>query len=628
MAWLLRFDFWIPRELSALFLRGLFVVLATKGMIFCVLQPRLDPRSRFFGFSDAVGLLRQNLLASTVACAVVYCVIGREFPRSVLCLDFLVCLLASGGAQFALRWAEETIKTRQSSSCGKGLLIYGAGVAGIALAREIRGNPALGYRALGFIDDNPSKHSTKVLGLPVLGCGQDLPNIVRQHKQRNTPVAEIAVAMPSATGRQIRAAVERGRFTGATCRIVPGLGELISGRLPAGTMREVSVTDLLGRERVELDQHDVRKSVTGRTILVTGAAGSIGSELCNQLAKLEPKLLIALDQAESAMFHLEAGLSESYPNLQLVTEIADIRDLHRMEDIVEHYAPDSVYHAAAYKHVPMMERNVCEAVQNNVIGTWNMVQAAWRMHVSQFVLVSSDKAVNPTSVMGLTKRVAELIVSARRSSVGAASTTRFVSVRFGNVLISNGSVVPTFEKQIARGGPVTVTHPDMRRYFMTVQEAVQLVLQSSTMGKDSEIFVLDMGVPIRILDLARKMIRLAGLRPGEDIEIKFTGLRPGEKMFEELNLDYESHQPTGHERIRVFRGRTVAFADLAPWIAQLQHLVWRRDPELVLAHLAALVPEYQSQVRGSELGADAVRVERRASTLPPPEVMSGKNATA
>jgi len=404
------------------------------------------------------------------------------------------------------------------------------------------------------------------------------------------------VAMPSAIGRQIRQAVAKGRAAGVPSRIVPGLGELISGKLAVGMMREISVTDLLGREPVELDLEVVRRAVVGRSILVTGAAGSIGSELCNQLAEFEPLRLIALDQAESELFRLEADLRGKHPSLNLVIEVGDIRDRVQVEQAIRNHGVNSIFHAAAYKHVPLMERQVCEAVRNNVLGTWNLAQAAWRANVSNFLLISTDKAVKPSSVMGLTKRIAELIVSAQRSVLASGQQTKFVCVRFGNVLVSNGSVVPIFQKQIAAGGPVTVTSPEMRRYFMTVQEAVQLVLQASTMGMGREIFVLDMGQPVKIVDLARKMITLAGFVPEEDIEIRFTGARPGEKIFEEISLDSEDIVPTDHPKIRIFQGRQLTFQELAPWISELQHLLRRRDSAALIEHLAILVPEYQPGV--------------------------------
>jgi FlaA1/EpsC-like NDP-sugar epimerase len=324
---------------------------------------------------------------------------------------------------------------------------------------------------------------------------------------------------------------------------------------------------------------------------VTGSAGSIGSELCRQIAEFKPLRLIALDQAESDLFKIEHELRSKFPSLSLISEIADIRDPQRMDDIMQAHGVDSVFHAAAYKHVPMMEIQPLEAVKNNVVGTWNVAQAAWRNGVSEFLLISSDKAVNPTNVMGATKRVAELLISSMCTNGGRG--TQFVSVRFGNVLGSNGSVVPLFRQQIAAGGPITVTHPEVRRYFMTIREAVQLVLQASTMGRGNETFVLDMGQPVRILDLAKNMIRLAGLLPERDIEIRFVGLRPGEKLYEELISEGEDILPTHHEKIRILQGLTCDAARIETWLQELQTILHKRDETAVVTHLKQLVPEYQ-----------------------------------
>jgi FlaA1/EpsC-like NDP-sugar epimerase len=617
LAWLLRFEFSIPASEMPVFREGLAIVLAAKVLVFYIFGVHRNRWSRYVAFSDLLSLLEANLVASVVTGLAFYFILASQMPRSIYALDFLICTFATGGVRFAVRLLHEMRGGLNASDDAKGLLIYGAGVAGLSLAREIRSNPSLGYRVLGFLDDDPRKRGAQLLGLPVLGSGDDAVAVVEAYRERRVPVGEIAVAMPSAPGKQIRAAVEKGRAAHVPCRIVPSLGELISGKLSVRNMREISVTDLLGRDPVQLDVENVRRAVAGRVVMVTGAAGSIGSELCSQLAQFEPRTLVALDQAETEMFRLEADLRGRYPGLTLVPEIGDIRDPRRMEELIEQHGVESIFHAAAYKHVPIMERHVCEAVRNNVIGTWNLVQVAWRMNVSRFLLISSDKAVNPSSVMGLTKRIAELIVSAARPPVGRGPATQFVCVRFGNVLVSNGSVVPTFHKQIAAGGPVTVTHPDMTRYFMTVQEAVQLVLQASTMGKGSEIFVLDMGTPMRIVELARKMITLAGMVPDEDIDIRFTGLRPGEKMFEELRLDAENLLSTTHEKIRIFQGQRLALDELLSWIAELEHLLWRRDPDAVIAHLKMLVPEYRPYVAeapaAKQPGKAAARVAAAAS---------------
>jgi FlaA1/EpsC-like NDP-sugar epimerase len=594
LAWLLRFDFAIPAREMPVFRHTFLIAEVAKVFAFVVLGGHLQRWWRHLGLGDMMVVFRNNLIASTLAAVSIFMAVGWEFPRSVYLIDLLLCFLLTGGLLFTTRiYSEVSYNFLRQKPGGKGLLIYGAGVAGIALARELRGNPNLGYRVLGFLDDDPRKQGTRVLGFPVLGTGHQTGWFVERSKNEGPEVEEIVVAMPSATGAQIRAAVARGKAAGVACRVVPGLGELISGRLSVDRMREVSVTDILGRDPVELDLESVRRTIEGCPVLVTGAAGSIGSELCRQIAAFEPSKLIAFDQAETELFHLEAALRHEYPHLNLVAEVGDIRDPQQVEHAIRAHAVQSIYHAAAYKHVPMMERQICEAVRNNVLGTWNLVQAAWRANVSNFLLISTDKAVNPTSIMGLTKRVAELLVSVERSEIGRGPGTHCVAVRFGNVLVSNGSVVPTFQKQIAAGGPVTVTHPDMQRYFMTVREAAQLVLQASTMGQGSEIYVLDMGTPVKIVDLARRMIELAGFVPDEDIEIRYTGLRPGEKMFEELALIGEDILETSHPKIRIFQGLQLTLQEISPWVAELQHLVWKRDAERLIAHMRLLVPEYR-----------------------------------
>lgn len=611
LAWLLRFEFRIPVQERTQFWQGLMAAWLVKGLVFLLFRLRLDQWCRYVCFTDLVYLLKANVAASVAASLAWFALLGPAFPRSIYVLDFLLCVSLSGGVRFLARLFAEAGAARRSRP-GKGLLIYGAGVAGMALAREVRGNKSLGYELLGFLDDDPRKLGARLMGSPVLGSGNEAGKIVAKLSGRGTPVEEIVVAMPSATAAQIREAVGRGQAAGVRCRIVPGLGDLISGKLPISELREISVTELLEREPVEMDSENVRRAVAGHSVLVTGAAGSIGSELCHQLARLEPRRLVAFDQAENELFRLEGELRGRYPELKLAIEVGDIRDAARLEQVFSEHDVNAVFHAAAYKHVPLMERQIGEAVRNNVLGTWNLIQTAWRSQVARFVMISTDKAVNPSSVMGLTKRVAELIVTATRPPLGSAPTTRCVCVRFGNVLVSNGSVVPIFQRQIARGGPITVTHPEMRRYFMTVQEAVQLVLQASTMGQDSEIFVLDMGQPVRIVDLARKMITLAGLRPGQDIEIRFVGVRPGEKLFEELSLEAENLLATSHPKIRVFQGRRIAFESLVPWMAELQYLLWRGDAAALLEHLRQLVPEY----RPCAVAAGAEAEGRREAAAP------------
>jgi FlaA1/EpsC-like NDP-sugar epimerase len=544
---------------------------------------------RYAGLTDIARIGIVNALASGTSAAALFLCFGSAFPRSVYVIDLLVCFLLTTGSRFCVRLYNETLRCEVVANA-KGILIYGAGAAGRGLLRETQVNPSLGFQVLGFIDDNPLLRSTSIMGVSVLGTGRDIGNIVERYAKRNPAIEEVVIAMPSSTGRQMREAHANCRAGGVTCRTIPGIGDLLTGNYLSAQIRSISVDDLLGREQIRLEENRIHESIVSHSILITGAAGSIGSELCRQTACFSPRRLVILDQAESELFKVDQELRQKHPNLEIVPVVADIRDIRSVEEVMRTYSISSIYHAAAYKHVPMMEAHVFEAVRNNVIGTWNLVRAAQKCHASSLLMISSDKAVNPTSVMGVTKRIAELIVSAACN--GPSNGTKFVSVRFGNVLGSNGSVVPIFQAQIAAGGPVTVTDPEMRRYFMSIREAVQLVLQASTMGKGSEIFVFDMGEPVRILDLAHNMIHLAGLTPNEDIEVRITGLRPGEKLFEEIALEGEDMMPTYHEKIRIFKGAAMPPQVLSVWLDQLQLLMARRDVPQILSHLTDLVPEY------------------------------------
>jgi FlaA1/EpsC-like NDP-sugar epimerase len=504
----------------------------------------------------------------------------------------LICFLLTGAARFAPQIYSEAIGNGYSTASGKGILIYGAGVAGTMLVREIRNNPRLGYNLLGFLDDDLSKRDATLMGVPVLGTGRDAAQIVELFGKGPSRVQEIVIAIPSVNASQMQEVLANCRAAGVSCKSIPSHSELISGKLRNTQTEVLSPDDLLGREPVQLNEDRIRPYVTGRCVLVTGAAGSIGSELCRQIARFGPAKLIAFDQAESELFKLDLEVRKNFPSLDLRIEVGDIRDLQRLRNLIGREAVSSLFHAAAYKHVPMMEAHVLEAVKNNIVETWNVVRAASENRVSDFLMISSDKAVRPTNVMGVTKRIAELIVSAI-SPDGSDRGTKFVSVRFGNVLGSNGSVVPIFQAQIAAGGPITVTHPEVRRYFMTIREAVQLILQASTMSNGGEIFVLDMGEPVRIADLARNMIELSGFVPGQDIEIRYVGLRPGGKLFEELITEGENILPTYHEKIKVFQGPPLTRDAIQAWIERLSCLIEQADEIGVIEHMKALVPEYQ-----------------------------------
>jgi FlaA1/EpsC-like NDP-sugar epimerase len=496
-------------------------------------------------------------------------------------VDFLVCSITTAGVRLAVRIVSEFSRIVPRSE-EKRTLIYGAGDAGTSLLREIRQNPAMAYDVAGFIDDDPVKTGATIYRTKVLGTGEALPSLVKVYG-----IDMVLIALPSATGREMTAILKHCQEAGVAYKTVPSFAEILETGSLASGIRDVNVEDLLGRNPVYLDESGIRGKIENKVVAVTGAAGSIGSELCRQIARFQPAAIVAYDCAETALFYIDREMSESFPGLKFRPEIGDIRNLQRLNEVFAKYRPSILYHAAAYKHVPMMEAHVFEAVENNVIGTWNVAIAAAENGIADFVMISSDKAVRPTSVMGVTKRVAELLIHALQNG-----RTKYVSVRFGNVLGSNGSVIPLFKQQIAARKPVTVTHPDMRRYFMTIPEAAQLVIQASTMGNGGEIFVLDMGQPVRILDLANNLILLSGLRPGEDVKIVFTGIRPGEKLYEELAHLDEEMQPTFHQKIKNFATHSLPAHGALERIEKLRSLCTERKLSDIVLELKDLVIDY------------------------------------
>ncbi len=579
-AFLLRFDFSIPRGYIPVLTSAVLAWIPIKLIAFKALA--LDRRwARYVSLSDLVRLAASNLAASTMA-AVLLWLLNAGVPRSVYVIDFLVCVMFTAGSRIVIRVLGEHFRAGEGGADGKQTLIYGAGSAGAALLQDLQRTPAVTYKVRGFIDDNPMKTGFVLHGVRVLGTGADLATMVARHN-----IEQVLIAIPSASGPVMKRILEQCLAAGVPHKTVPGLAEIIDGGGLARQIRDVAVEDLLGRVPVSLEHGRISARLQGSVVLVTGAAGSIGSEICRQVARFSPAALVAFEVAETPLFHLQQEMARSFPQVRFHAEIGSIQNSRRLGDVFARHRPATVFHAAAYKHVPMMEAHLFEAIENNVFGTLNVVDTARRYGTGEFVMISSDKAVRPANIMGATKRVAELVVRSKQHE--AAS---FVSVRFGNVLGSNGSVVPLFKDQIERGGPVTVTHPEMRRYFMTIPEACQLVLQATSMGNGGEIFVLDMGEPVKIVELARNLILLSGLRPDVDVEIKFTGVRPGEKLYEELNAEDEGLVTTRHEKIKIFAGACPDWNELANEIAHLRASSECRDYASAMAVLHRLVPDF------------------------------------
>ena len=588
----LRFDLTLPESQWPNLYIGMAIFVAAKLPVYYLFERQRRLWS-YVGLRDLLGVLAVAVSGSALAIFVTWMLVGPSFPRSIYFIDGMVSFILTASLVFSPRLFREVISMRGSTNGHqlKAVLIYGAGNAGLILAKEIRANPRLAMKAVGFLDDDVAKAGASLAGLRVVGNGYSAAQIVRHFSRRSAPIAEIIIAMPAANKRQMREVIASCRATNLPFKTVPSLSELLEGKLLSGQIREVSVNDLLGRDPVNVSEEEIGKHVTDKVIMVTGGCGSIGSELCRQISRFAPKRLVIFDQAESEMFMLALDLRSRFPSLDLATEIGDIVNYQRVDEVMSHYGIEVLFHAAAYKHVPLMEAHILEAARNNVIGTYNIVTAAHKHNIERLLMISSDKAVNPTSIMGVTKRIGELIVASMQSD-RTNGTGTYLSVRFGNVLASNGSVVQIFKRQIAAGGPVTITHPEMRRYFMSIPEAVQLVLQAYAMGKGGEVFVLDMGQPVRISDLAQNMIRLAGLVPDEDIAIEYTGLRPGEKLFEEINTMSEDMLPTYHEKIKIFHSSHTGPKSFPAWIADLDSLSRGGNPDLVKAHLLDLVPEY------------------------------------
>ncbi len=509
-------------------------------------------------------------------------------PRSFYMLYGIFLLAFSFIGRFSYRGLRAMLSNIGSDrGARKNVLIIGAGDAGSSLIKEIQNSRQVNKTLVGVIDDDISKQGTYIHGVRVIGTREDIIECASE-----LFVDEIMIALPSASAKEIKEIVDICKETGCELKRLPGIYQLVNGEVSISKLKEVDVNDLLGREPVQVDLDSIMDYVSDQVVLITGGGGSIGSELCRQVAQHHPKQLIIIDIYENNAYSIQQELLMKYPKLNLVVLIASVRNTKRMDDIFFMYRPDIVYHAAAHKHVPLMENSPNEAVKNNVLGTWKVVQAADKYQVKRFVMISTDKAVNPTNIMGASKRVCEMIIQTYNNR----SDTEFVAVRFGNVLGSNGSVIPLFQKQIEQGGPVTVTHPEIIRYFMTIPEAVSLVLQAGAYARGGEIFVLDMGEPVKILDLAKNLILLSGHKPNEDIMIEFTGLRPGEKLYEEMLMEEEGLQSTANQLIHI--GKPIEL-DEEKFLSQLQQLkeYVEDEPEDIRSYIQDLVPTYSIQNR-------------------------------
>jgi len=582
-----RFELGIPAEFMRNMLRTLPAVVAIKMAAFAGFR-LYRGMWRYTSVVDLLSVAKAVALSSGIIVATIGVVYRFQgFSRSVFLMDAMFTFMAVGGVRFAIRlhYARKSAHNgsiaHRRRTGGKRVVVVGAGDAGEQVVREVQHNPELGYLIVGFLDDDASKHGKAIHGVPVLGPVDELLAHTRDYD-------EIIIAVPSATSEQMRHIVDTCDRTGKRFRTVPGFGELIGGRVSIKAIREVTIEDILGRDEVHIDTDEVARYLRGRKVLVTGAGGSIGSELVRQVCRFEPAQLGLVEISEFNLFQIEAECRDRFSEVNTRAYLTDIRNERGLDRVFEAFRPDVVFHAAAYKHVPMQELNPWEAVRNNVDGTRKVAGAALKWGVDRFVLVSTDKAVRPSNVMGATKRVAELVVK----SLNGQDATRFMAVRFGNVIGSSGSVIPVFQKQIARGGPVTVTHRDVTRYFMSIPEAAQLILQAGALGQGGEIFILEMGRPVKIADMARDLIRLSGFTPDEDIEVRFVGLRPGEKLYEELITQGEGIGPSAHEKIMVLVDEALDCADLDARVDNLLAVADTYDDQAIKQRLRALVPGY------------------------------------
>ena len=601
-AHLIRFDFNIPPKHLHLYYWNLPFVLVIKTASFFYFD-LYRGMWRFTSIADLFNIIKASIISTLL---IIFFILFSPhrfvgFPRSVFVIDWCLTIFFIAGFRLAIRvyfvhidvndsWQEAVkvfwkLLTRKQTS-KKCLLIVGAGNCGEKLYREIRDNATLHYDVVGFVDDDPVKIGMKIHGHPVFGPIEDIEIAVKR-----VGANEIIIAVPSANSHQMRSIIGHCEKCGITFKTVPGMGELIDGKVTVNAIREVAYRDLLGREVIKLEEEKIGAYIKGKSVLVTGAGGSIGSELCRQICRFKPKRIALYERAESSLYEIDLEIKQNFRGVDVLAQLADTRDRKQLDNAFRASMPQVVFHAAAYKHVPILEMQPWKAIKNNIKGTRNLIDFANRFDVERFVFVSTDKAVRPTNIMGASKRVAEMLIQGQNGCNN--SNTRFMIVRFGNVVGSVGSVVPLFQKQIKKGGPVTVTHPDVTRFFMTIPEACQLILQAGAMGHGGEIFLLDMGTPIKIDDMARDLIRLSGFEPGIDIKINYIGLRPGEKLFEELITDGEDIIPTRHEKIMVLQGTECNLQTLNGKIDELLQLSVHQAAKDIKIKLQQIVPEYK-----------------------------------
>ena len=581
----LRFDFKVPSDYFPLIVKTLILLVACR-LVFFYHYGLFKGWWSYVGMQDAVNIAKAVSLSSLAFLTAMEFIFGLTgFPRSVFIIDgFLVFLLLTG-TRVLVRLQHETNHLPKSARKGQNVLIAGAGNAGVVLLNEIRKDTKSKLTPVGFVDDNLYKKGFTIQGLPVLGTCRDIPDIANEFA-----IDQVLVCMPSAPWKALHAIHDICRSAGIKVRALPGLSTRINGRGLFNQLEDVSFNELLGRSTIQFRREEdislLRKDITGRNVLITGAGGSIGSELARQTALLHPKTLILYERSENDLYHLECHMRREFPGQRILPIVGDILDEKKFDAVLNIYHPQIIYHAAAYKHVPMMERYPLEAVRNNILGTYLIAQQAIKHHVGKFILISTDKAVRPSSIMGTSKRVAEIIAHGL-----AGNGTKFISVRFGNVIGSNGSVLPLFKEQIARGGPVTITHPEVSRYFMAISEAVQLVMVAGSMGEGGEIFLLDMGKPIKIVDMAMDLIKRYGLEPGKDIDTVFTGLRPGEKLHEELYWQGEGIVPTPNRKITMLKGNGADWNLVLESLIGLQKCIDKLDEQKAIEVLKTIVPE-------------------------------------